>query len=286
MSSGDYEGMGRRSRATDDELEELMSGTLDATSEERELADALRLTRRAIGPPDAATRHRHLAAILDAAGQLRSTRTSPQGVTAPTVSRRSWRVVRRGWSIALKLAASAMVASLSLVGLAFAQVDLPGTAAEDAVEAVLGVDLPNQEHGPADASDPSDPMTDDAPEVIEEQEQEADGSNSNGRANSNKGRARAWEASDGASDAGSENAGTHNDAGQDRADEASRNGQEHRSDNASAGADNASEGAGNAGANDDKGRATAEEKSSSGKEKGETKSEEGKSHKPGDDDTP
>lgn len=45
----------------------------------------------------------------------------------------------------LKVAAGAVAASLSTFGLAYAGVDLPGTAAEEAFEAVLGVELPNQD---------------------------------------------------------------------------------------------------------------------------------------------
>jgi len=47
-------------------------------------------------------------------------------------------------SIGMKIAAATAALLLSTIGLAYAGVDLPGTAAEKAVEKVLGVELPNQ----------------------------------------------------------------------------------------------------------------------------------------------
>lgn len=48
-------------------------------------------------------------------------------------------------SFAVKLVAATITGGLSLTGLAYAGVDLPGSAAQDAIESVLGVELPNQE---------------------------------------------------------------------------------------------------------------------------------------------
>ena len=92
-----------------------------------------------------------------------------------------------------------MAASLSLIGLAYAHVDLPGTAAADAIETVFGIHLPNQD-APDSPTKPENhsPDTDEPPAT-------------EGRGNG----------SDNASLKG-ENAGTHNDKGQ-------ANAEEHRS---------------------------------------------------------
>jgi hypothetical protein len=304
VSSGDYSGMGRFSSSSDLELDQLLSEAGDVRPENRHLADALRLTRRSVAPLDPAARRHHLAAMSGAASELRSVPAEEVPVpTSPT-----WRrIMRRSWATTLKLSAATMAASLSLAGLASAQVDLPGTASESAVEAVLGLELPT----PAvpDAADSGKSISDDVQAVIDgtaergcefgQSVSDAASSNSQGSGAENSscdqedssaqdaaageehsrdGRATASEASDGRSDLGSENAGTHNDAGQTQAEEASDN------DGVNNGSDNGAAGADNAGTNDDQGHATAEEKSAEANEQGETKSAEGKSHKPSDDD--
>ena len=306
MSSDDYSGMGRFSRS-DLELDQLLSGAGDVRPEDRHLVDALRLTRRSAAPLDAVTRGRHLAAMSEAANALRSAPAETVPVPTPPTRRRS---MRRSRAITLKLAAATMAASLSLVGLAFASVDLPGTASENAFDAVLGAQLPDQSIDTPEAPNSGKSVSDDVQAVIDgtaergcefgQSVSDAASSNSQGKdpehspcaeedptvedaatgvEHSKDGRATASEASDGRSDLGSENAGTNNDAGQAQADEASEN------DGVNNGADNAAAGADNAGTNDDTGRATAEEKSAEGKETGEANSEEGKSHKPSDDDS-
>ena len=279
MSSGDYSGMGRLSRSSDLELDRVVSGTGEVRPEDRPLADALSVTRLSVAPLPPAARGRHLAAMSEATSELRS--ASAATPMPARVARAG--IMRRGWATASKLVAATMAASMSLVGLAAAEVDLPGTAAESAVDAVMDVQLPDaatrvRSLPPAtegtgsdeDRSGLDDPASGDASGADER---------SQGDEHSRDGRETASEASDGRSDLGSENAGTHNDAGQAQAEEASDN------DGVTNGADNAAAGADNAGTNDDTGRATAEEKSAEGKETGETKSEEGRSHMPSDDDS-
>jgi hypothetical protein len=173
-----------------------------------------------------------------------------------------------------------------MAGLAYAGVDLPGTAAEKAVENVLRVELPNQ----ARPENPGKSVADEVHAVIEGTEDrgcefgqavaaaasanrrgeapakddpcardgsEPNGSRATGEERSAEGRARASEASGGASDAGADNAGTHDDFGRATAEEAKTGGQESGSSASDAGADNA-------GTHDDSGRATAGEASSKG----------------------
>jgi hypothetical protein len=299
VSPGDYEDMGRFSSRTDRELDGLFSEAGEATPEDRELGDALRLTRRLIAPLDPATRTRHLAAIQEAASELRAAPAS-EGVPDIRALEPRWRrAVRRSWSMTLKVAAGAMAASLSLVGLAYAQVDLPGTAAENAIEAVLGVELPNQDAPQAPSEEHGKSVSGDVHAVQDATEERgcefgravSDAASSNAKGKdpvtdpctsetaADEGVAGTAATEDdessgpGRSDAGSENAGTHDDAGQAQADESSATGQEHEADNASLGSENA-------GTNNDEGQTTAEERSSTGKETGETHSEQGQSHKP------
>lgn len=62
-------------------------------------------------------------------------------------------------AFAARFAAGGAAGFMSLAGLAYAGVDLPGTAAERAIERVLGVELPNQaaerQNPPADPGAPS-----------------------------------------------------------------------------------------------------------------------------------
>lgn len=167
-------------------------------------------------------------------------------------------------SAVLKGAAGVLAASMSMMGLAYAGVDLPGQAAANAIEAVTGVELPNQndggengksvaddvkavvesdaekgcEFGQAVAAAASQNAQGDGPGAEEactedgEDSGEPQGSKATGDEKSAEGRATATEKSGGASDEGADNATT----GTDRA---------------TSGADNATTG-----------KATAEEKSS------------------------
>jgi len=140
-------------------------------------------------------------------------------------------------STVLKAGAGVLAASMSMMGLAYAGVDLPGQAAANAIEAVTGVDLPNQsdsgksvaedvktvvesdmergcEFGQTVAAAASQnaqgegPGSEDACTEGEEGSGEPQGSKATGDAKSAEGRATATEKSGGASDGGADNAST------------------------------------------------------------------------------
>ncbi len=94
--------------------------------------------------PDETTVARHLAMI--------STGFSNESSETVTSQTRRW---RHRVALTSRFAAGGAAGFMSLAGLAYAGVDLPGTAAERAIERVLGVELPNQaeEH----QSPPADP---------------------------------------------------------------------------------------------------------------------------------
>jgi hypothetical protein len=71
-------------------------------------------------------------------------------------------IVRRGVRWAVKVAVATASIVLMTAGLAFAGVDLPGTAAEIAFQKVLGVDLPNQ------ADDHAGAVPDELPESADD----------------------------------------------------------------------------------------------------------------------
>lgn len=114
------------------------------------------------GPVDPRTRAHDLAVLAREASRLRDGSKEPSVVRRPTST---WRQIldRTRW-VALRGAAATVAASLSMIGLAYAGVDLPGQAAEQALEAVTGLELPNQAELPehADSS-----VADDVRAVIE-----------------------------------------------------------------------------------------------------------------------
>ncbi|HYI44437.1 MAG TPA: hypothetical protein VE174_03110 [Actinomycetota bacterium] len=108
-----------------------------------ELAAFLATARRSlVRGPDEATEAAHLAAMVAAASTPEQEASGPSEI---------WRkVVDRTRAFALKTAAGATALVMGTMGLAYAGVDLPGTASEKAFESVLGVELPNQtteDHG-------------------------------------------------------------------------------------------------------------------------------------------
>jgi hypothetical protein len=155
--SSDYEDeMGRLGRLSDRELEQLAAGRTPSEDDAlEELAGHLRSVRAAcVQAPDEVTQALHLAEITQTAQLLAESR-EPMAAAAgkaigpavqasgPSKWRRRMEVAR---SITLKLTAGVAAAMLSTVGLAYAGVDLPGQAAEQAFDAV-GVELPNQAEG-------------------------------------------------------------------------------------------------------------------------------------------
>jgi hypothetical protein len=114
----------------------------------------------------AGTKEEHILALAETARDIadkgavteRPT-TKAHGPALQPTGLSTWRrVMLRTRSIAIKLTGGSVAALLSMAGLAYAGVDLPGTAAEQAFESVLGVELPNQgDNGqPEDAGKPAD----------------------------------------------------------------------------------------------------------------------------------
>lgn len=83
--------------------------------------------------PEETTVVRHLALI-----SAELSHGNSESVTSPTGR---W---RHRLAFTARFAAGGVAGFMSLAGLAYAGVDLPGTAAERAIESVLGVELPNQ----------------------------------------------------------------------------------------------------------------------------------------------
>jgi hypothetical protein len=306
-SFDDYDdGMARLGELSDGDLDRLFAGGSTGSALSDDLEAVLGAARTALAEaPNEVARERHLALVLEAARDIASAEKTraPAPVPAPVSP---WRkVMRRSLSVAFKLSVALGAGTLSMAGLAYAGIDLPGNAAEKAVEKVLGVELPNQErpenagksvadevHAVIESSDDrgcefgqavaaaasangqdESPAKDDP--CTRDDSDGANGSRATGEERSAEGRARASEASGGASDAGSDNAGTHDDFGRATAEEASNGGQGNGSSASDAGADNA-------GTPDDSGRATAEEASSSGQEKAASASAGGQANRPTD----
>jgi hypothetical protein len=155
--SGAYDDeMGRFLRLPDEELSRLLAGEAgtreEALGEVALLLDEVRQTY-ASAAPDEATRARHIAAISEAS-QLAADKGNPvarpvskaHGPVDVQVSELpKWRsVMDRMIATTVKLVASTVAASMSMIGLAYAGVDLPGEAAGKALEIVTHLDLPNQ----------------------------------------------------------------------------------------------------------------------------------------------
>ncbi|MEX1265023.1 MAG: hypothetical protein WEE66_14010, partial [Actinomycetota bacterium] len=142
-------------RLSDENLALLLAGeAADGGEAFEELASLMNEARTTFATtPAAATRARHIAAISEASQLLapngdriaRSTSLVHGPVGSQISGLPKWRnVMNRTVSVALKAIAGTMIASLSMVGLAYAGVDLPGQAAEQAFKAVAGLELPNQ----------------------------------------------------------------------------------------------------------------------------------------------
>jgi hypothetical protein len=305
-SFDDYDDeMARLGELSDRDLDRLFTGGSTGSALSDDLEAVLGAARTALAEaPNEASRERHLAVVLEAATDLASAEQTraPAPVQAPLSL---WRkVMRRSLSVALKLSVALTAATLSMAGLAYAGVDLPGNAAEKAVEKVLRVELPNQarpenagksvaddvhaviessedrgcEFGQAVAAAASANRQDESPAKADpctRDDSTPNGSRATGEERSAEGRARASEASGGASDAGADNAGTNDDFGRATAEEASSGGQGNGSSASDAGADNA-------GTHEDFGRATSEEASSSGQEKAASASARGQANRPTD----
>jgi hypothetical protein len=128
---------------TDRDMDRLLSGRSLADGSEARLAAFVGSTRRVLTiPPDEATEAAHLKAILAAA------RPRPSTTILPATGKRA-----SGTSLGLRLRAAAAKVAIGALGLttgtaglAMAGVDLPGSLAEKAFDAV-GISLPNQGRG-------------------------------------------------------------------------------------------------------------------------------------------
>jgi hypothetical protein len=109
-------------------------------AEEGAVAELFAAVRTLARDPQEGTAARHVTMIT----------AELAGASTPTE-----RSLSRVVSFSARFAAGGVAGFMSLTGLAYAGVDLPGTAAETAIESVLGVELPNQaeEH----QNPPSDP---------------------------------------------------------------------------------------------------------------------------------
>jgi hypothetical protein len=143
--------MARFLRLSDEDVDRLFRGLPPGRDEDlRDLADFLATATQALArPPRTDVEAGHLA-LLAVAVRPRSDEAvapTPAGTTgapiAGSTERRGLtrlRTVR--WGLKVAVATASIV--LMTAALAFAGVDLPGTAAETAFQKVLGVDLPNQ----------------------------------------------------------------------------------------------------------------------------------------------
>lgn len=161
--------MGRFLRLTDEDVERIFRGLPPEGGEDLRdlagfLADAARTLSR---PPRGEVRAAHMSLL---AGAIRTPSAGPRGASSgpaaaappiapPAGERPLPRSPVARWIARVAVTAATLVATTT--ALAFAGVDLPGTAAETAFQEVLGVDLPNQgrrvapdpAHLPENASD-------------------------------------------------------------------------------------------------------------------------------------
>jgi hypothetical protein len=309
MSDRDaYQGeMARRDGLSDEEVEALLAG-IAREGEHPELALFLATVREQATIDDTTTA-RHLDAISQEAERVAAGLrpvAGPHVVASPTPTWR--RVMQRSSRLIAQTTAGVVVLSMSMIGLAYAGVDLPGTAAEKALEKVTPLDLPNQggQEG-AEATTSGKSVADDVKAVIESsttrgcpfgqavaevasQNRQGDGgsdkdpcargaedkdgndpqgSKATGEERSAKGRAIAADKSGGASEGGTGDEAKNDGAGNGDPEGAQSKGEENRSPKADGGADNA-------GSHDDKGAEQSAKESAKGTETSSAASDNGK----------
>ena len=222
---------------SDDELDRVFDGRA-ADDRTRDLALFLADVKAAAMTSMPGSKVSEQVAVLSAEAERIAAESAPWG--APSVPDTSiWRrMLDKNLPRLAKAAAGVMAASMSMIGLAYAGVDLPGQAAERALEAVSGLELPNQD----DAETGGRSVADDVKAVVESdaekgcafgqavaeaarqnrqgdggsdtdpcsaggsEEGAAQGSKATGEERSAAGRAKAAEKSGGASEAGADNA--------------------------------------------------------------------------------
>jgi hypothetical protein len=152
--------MARFLRLSDEDVERIFRGLPPEGDEDLRdlagfLADAAETLSR---PPRGEVEAAHMSLL---AGAIRTPSAGPRGessgpaaaaapIPQPIDNRRLMRSPVTHWAAKATVAAATLVATTA--ALAFAGVDLPGTAAETAFQQVLGVELPNQAQ---DAVDPA-----------------------------------------------------------------------------------------------------------------------------------
>ena len=265
----------------DDQLDGIYAGVAPTEQLEDVAAFMLEVKAEFSGSPADEVADRHLAAMAQEARRLQPVRPPENQTVLPAEKNRWRRAMDKMTSLALKGATGVLAASMSMMGLAYAGVDLPGQAAERALESVTGVELPNQEDSDAGsvAEDVKAVVDSDADKGCEfgqavaaaasqnaqgdradeercseaDDGSEAQGSKATGEEKSAAGRAKAAEKSGAAADnatSGTDRASAGADNGAAGSDRTSSG-----SDNATTGTDRAEGGADNAG----EGRSTAED---------------------------
>jgi hypothetical protein len=156
--------MARFLRLSDEDVERIFRGLPPVADEDLRdlagfLADAAETLSR---PPRGEVQATHLSLL---AGAIRTPSAGPRGessgpaaaaspIARTTERRRLMRSPVTRWVAKVTVAAATLVATTA--ALAFAGVDLPGSAAETAFQKILGVDLPNQGDAPDPAQLPAD----------------------------------------------------------------------------------------------------------------------------------
>ena len=158
MSSPDayQDEMGRFLRLSDEDLSRLLAGEAGVRDESLdEVAALLTDVRTAFvsSAPNETTRSHHIAMISEASQFHADRRPASQPARLPASGLTLRRAVKKAMNYALLAAAVSVMASGSMIGLAYAGVDLPGEAAAKAVEAVTGIQLPNQDSDGKSVSD-------------------------------------------------------------------------------------------------------------------------------------
>lgn len=139
-----------KARLNDRQIDELLAGHQPAGIESDGLSELVVAAGHLLQErPDESTTRKHLAEMFEALVPASS--GQEPWAAASVTNRRS--MLSRTKAFALRVVAAVVVLMGGSVSLAYAGVDLPGTAAERAMEKVFGVELPNQEHKGDDDKD-------------------------------------------------------------------------------------------------------------------------------------
>jgi hypothetical protein len=180
--------MARFLRLSDEDVERIFRGLPPVDDEDLRdlavfLADAAETLSR---PPAGEVRATHLSLL---AGAIRTSSAGPEAASSGPAAAAlpiSRSTSRRGllrpplarWVARVAVVAATLVAGTA--SLAWAGVDLPGTAAETAFQKVLGIDLPNQGHDAPDPAQLPESASDTAGRVLTVIHDQRSGSDRNG----------------------------------------------------------------------------------------------------------